>query len=110
VDGIHLKVRLEQEKLCLLVMIGVRTDGRKELVALADGYRESTESWADLLRDCRRRGMTAPVLAVGDGALGFAAALREVFPQPESSDAGGTSRPTSLPRCRNQHIRVHWQR
>lgn len=63
VDGIHLKVRLDQEKLCLLVMIGVRADGRKELVALADGYRESTESWADLLRDCRRRGMTAPVLA-----------------------------------------------
>ena len=71
VDGIHLKVRLEQEKLCLLVTIGVRADGRKELVALADGYRESTESWADLLRDCRHRGMTAPVLGGGDGALGF---------------------------------------
>ena len=55
VDGIHLKVRLEQEKLCLLVMIGVRSDGRKELVALTDGYRESTESWADLPRDCRSR-------------------------------------------------------
>ena len=80
VDGIHLKVRLEQEKLCLLVMIGVRADGRKELVALTDGYRESNESWADLLRDCKRRGMTAPVLAVGDGALGFWKALREVFP------------------------------
>jgi len=80
VDGIHLKVRLEQTKLCLLVMIGVRADGRKELVAVADGYRESTESWADLLRDCRRRGMTAPVLAVGDGALGFWKAVREVFP------------------------------
>jgi transposase-like protein len=80
VDGIHLKVRLEQEKLCLLVMIGVRTDGRKELVALTDGFRESAESWADLLRDCRRRGMTAPVLAVGDGALGFWKAVREVFP------------------------------
>ena len=80
VDGIHLKVRLDQEKLCLLVMIGVRADGRKELVALTDGYRESTESWADLLRCCRRRGMRAPVLAVGDGALGFWAALREVFP------------------------------
>jgi putative transposase len=80
VDGIHLKVRLEQEKLCLLVMIGVRSDGRKELVALTDGYRESTESWADLLRGCRRRGMTAPVLAVGDGALGFWKAMREVFP------------------------------
>ena len=80
VDGIHLKVRLDQEKLCLLVMIGVRADGRKELVALTDGYRESTESWADLLRGCRRRGMRAPVLAVGDGALGFWKALREVFP------------------------------
>src|SRR6478672_733770 len=80
VDGIHLKVRLEQEKLCLLVMLGVRADGRKELVALTDGYRESTESWADLLRDCRRRGMTAPVLAIGDGALGFWKAVREVFP------------------------------
>jgi transposase-like protein len=81
VDGIHLKVRLEQEKLCLLVMIGVRADGRKELVALTDGYRESTESWADLLRGCRRRGMTAPMLAVGDSALGFWKALREVFPK-----------------------------
>lgn len=81
VDGIHLKVRLEQEKLCLLVMIGVRADGRKELVALTDGYRESTVSWADLLRSCRRRGMAAPVLAVGDGALGFWKALREVFPE-----------------------------
>ena len=80
VDGIHLKVRLEQDKVCLLVMIGVRADGTKELVALADGFRESTESWADLLRSCRRRGMTAPVLAVGDGALGFWKALREVFP------------------------------
>lgn len=55
----------------MLVMLGVRADGRKELVALTDGYRESTESWADLLRDCRRRGMRVPVLAVGDGALGF---------------------------------------
>jgi putative transposase len=80
VDGIHLKVRLEQDKVCLLVMIGVRADGTKELVALADGFRESSQSWADLLRSCRRRGMTAPVLAVGDGALGFWKALREVFP------------------------------
>jgi transposase-like protein len=80
VDGIHLKVRLEQDKVCLLVMIGVRADGTKELVALDDGHRESTESWADLLRSCKRRGMRAPVLAVGDGALGFWAAVREVFP------------------------------
>jgi transposase-like protein len=80
-DGIHVNIRLEEHKLCLLVMIGVRADGRKELVALTDGYRESTESWADLLRDCKRRGMRAPVLAVGDGALGFWGALREVFPE-----------------------------
>ena len=80
-DGIHVNIRLEEHKLCLLVMIGVRADGRKELVALADGYRESAESWADLLRDCARRGMRAPVLAAGDGALGFWSALREVFPE-----------------------------
>jgi transposase-like protein len=79
-DGIHVNIRLEEHKLCLLVLIGVRADGRKELVALTDGYRESTESWADLLRDAARRGMRAPVLAVGDGALGFWGALREVFP------------------------------
>ena len=79
-DGIHVNIRLEEHKLCLLVMIGVRADGRKELVALTDGYRESAESWADLLRDCARRGMRAPVLAIGDGALGFWGALREVFP------------------------------
>jgi transposase-like protein len=79
-DGIHVNIRLEEHKLCLLVLIGVRADGRKELIALADGYRESAESWADLLRDCARRGMRAPVLAVGDGALGFWNGLREVFP------------------------------
>ena len=62
------------------MLIGVRADGHKELVALTDGYRESTESWADLLRDAARRGMRALVLAVGDGALGFLGALREVFP------------------------------
>ena len=81
VDGIHLKVRLEQDKVCLLVMIGVRADGTKELIALEDGHRESSQSWADLLRSCKRRGMRAPVLAAGDGALGFWAALREVFPE-----------------------------
>jgi len=80
-DGIHVNIRLDEEKLCLLVLIGVRVDGTKELVALTDGYRESTESWADLMRDCKRRGMRAPVLAVGDGALGFWNALREVFPE-----------------------------
>ncbi|MFD8376388.1 IS256 family transposase [Streptomyces sp. NPDC059688] len=64
-----------------LVLVGVRADGSKELVALKDGYRQSGESWADLLRGCGRRGMRAPVLAVGDGALGFWKALAEVFPE-----------------------------
>jgi putative transposase len=80
VDGVHFTLRLDEARLCTLVMVGVRADGSKELVAVVDGYRESTESWADLLRDCKRRGMRAPMLAVGDGALGFWAALREVFP------------------------------
>jgi putative transposase len=73
-------VRLEQARLCCLVIVGVRADGTKELVAVCDGERESTQSWAELLRDLRRRGMRAPVLAVGDGALGLWAALRDVFP------------------------------
>lgn len=81
VDGIHFRIRLEEDRLCCLVIVGVRPDGTKELVALADGYRESAESWADLLRDLRRRGLVAPVLATGDGALGFWAALRDVFPE-----------------------------
>jgi putative transposase len=79
-DGIHFRVRLEQARLCCLVIVGVRADGTKELVAVADGERESTDSWAEVLRDLRRRGMQAPVVAVGDGALGLWAALRDVFP------------------------------
>jgi transposase-like protein len=79
-DGIHFRVRLEQARLCCLVIVGVRADGSKELVAVGDGERESTDSWAELLRDLRRRGMRAPVVAVGDGALGLWAALRDVFP------------------------------
>jgi putative transposase len=80
-DGIHFRVRLEQARLCCLVIVGVRADGAKELVAVADGERESTDSWAEVLRDLRRRGMRAPVVAVGDGALGLWAALGDVFPQ-----------------------------
>jgi putative transposase len=79
-DGLHFRVRLEQTHLCCLVLVGVRADGTKELVAVADGERESTDSWAELLRDLRRRGMRAPVVTVGDGALGLWAALRDVFP------------------------------
>jgi putative transposase len=81
VDGVHFNVRLEEARLCCLVIVGVRLDGSKELVAIADGYRESTDSWADLLRDLKRRGMRAPTIAVGDGALGFWSALRDVWPQ-----------------------------
>ena len=82
VDGIHTSVRLGADgRLCSLVMIGVRVDGSKELVAVSDGYRESSESWAELLRDLKRRGMRSPELAVGDGALGFWAAVSEVFPE-----------------------------
>jgi len=85
VDGIHTKVRLgSDDRLCCLVMIGVRPDGKKELIALQDGYRESEESWARLLRGLKKRGMRAPVLAIGDGALGFWGALRDAFPQTRS--------------------------
>src|SRR5215218_9404033 len=82
VDGIHTGVRLgPDDRLCCLVMVGARQDGTKELVAIADGYRESTESWAEFLRDLKKRAMRAPELAVGDGALGFWAAVRDVFPE-----------------------------
>jgi transposase-like protein len=80
-DGIHVQVRLgEDPKLCLLIVIGVREDGVKELLAVEDGYRESTESWSGVFRDLKRRGLNEPMLVVGDGALGAWAALRDVFP------------------------------
>ena len=81
VDGIHFNIRLEDDRLCTLVVIGARADGTKELVALEDGYRESAESWAELWRGLQRRGLEAPVVAVGDGALGFWSAVRDVWPQ-----------------------------
>ncbi len=80
-DGLHFNVRLEEDRLACLVLIGVRVDGSKELIAIEDGYRESEESWASVLRDVQRRGMAAPVLAIGDGALGFWAALRAIYPE-----------------------------
>ena len=81
VDGVHFRVRLEEDRLCTLVMIGVRADGTKELIAVEDGYRESTDSWATVLRDLKRRGLRAPVVAVGDSALGFWAAVGAVWPE-----------------------------
>jgi transposase-like protein len=81
VDGVHVSVRLgEDPKLCLLVVIGVREDGSKELLAVEDGYRESTDSWAAVMRDLKARGINEPKLVIGDGALGTWAALRDVFP------------------------------
>ena len=80
-DGVHFGIRLEEDRLCCLVIVGVKADGTKELLACVDGYRESTESWAEVLRGLEARGMQAPEVAVGDGALGFWAALSDVFPQ-----------------------------
>src|SRR5215207_9486423 len=82
VDGVHVSVRLgEDDRLCLLVVIGVREDGTKELLAVEDGYRESTESWATVMRELKNRGLNEPRLVIGDGALGTWAALRDVFPE-----------------------------
>lgn len=84
-DGIYAKVRLEDDankKQCILVLMGATADGRKELIAVLDGYRESEQSWSELLLDLKRRGLTtAPKIAVGDGALGFWASLRKIFPE-----------------------------
>jgi len=80
-DGVHFNIRLEEDRQCLLVLMGATADGKKELIALGDGYRESEQSWKALLLDCQARGLTvAPSLAVGDGALGFWKALRQVWP------------------------------
>jgi putative transposase len=81
-DGVHTSVRLGSGgRLCCLVVVGARLDGSKELIAVEDGYRESEESWASLLRSLKKRGMRSPELCIGDGALGLWAALREVFPE-----------------------------
>lgn len=81
-DGIHFKVRLDRDRPCMLVIMGALEDGTKELVAVWDGHRESKESWLEVLRDLKARGVTeAPKLAVADGGLGFWAALEEEFPE-----------------------------
>lgn len=81
VDGVHFNIRLEEDRQCILVLMGATADGRKELIAIADGYRESEQSWMELLLDVKSRGLSVdPKLATGDGALGFWKALPKVFP------------------------------
>jgi transposase-like protein len=81
VDGIHFNVRLDDERSCILVIIGATKDGKKELLAVSDGYRESKDSWLEILREIKARGLsTLPAVATGDGALGFWAAAAEEFP------------------------------
>jgi putative transposase len=81
VDGLHVNVRLDEERSCILVVMGADSEGKKEILAVSDGYRESKASWRELLLDLKRRGLSSgSMLAVGDGALGFWSALREVFP------------------------------
>lgn len=81
-DGVYFNIRSEEAKQCILVVIGVNEHGKKELIAIEEGYRESTQSWTELLEDIRHRGLTvAPKLAIGDGALGFWKAISKVYPQ-----------------------------
>lgn len=81
VDGIHTNIRLDEDRQCILVLMGAAKDGKKELIAMTDGHRESAQSWSELLLDVKRRGLTVdPKLAIGDGALGFWKAVAEVFP------------------------------
>lgn len=79
-DGVHFNIRLEEDRQCILVLMGATADGRKELIAISDGFRESEQSWKELLLDVKARGLAiAPKLATGDGALGFWKALKQVF-------------------------------
>jgi putative transposase len=79
-DGVHFNIRLEDDRQCVLVLMGATADGKKELIAITDGYRESEQSWKELLLDCKARGLEIePSLAIGDGALGFWAAMRKVW-------------------------------
>jgi len=80
-DGVHFNIRLEEDRQCILVLMGATADGCKELIAVVDGFRESEQSWKALLLDVKSRGLTVdPKLATGDGALGFWKALRQVYP------------------------------
>lgn len=115
-DGIYLKAGLGTEKACLMVLIGADTEGTKHLIALREGFRESAESWGDLLRDCRKRGMNEPALWIADGALGLWAAVDEH--SPHSAQQRCTNHKTmnvidKLPRAERpemvKRIRAIWQ-
>jgi transposase-like protein len=81
-DGIYFNIRLEEDRQCMLVLMGATPEGKKELIAIHDGHRESEQSWKELLLDCKSRGLTVdPKLATGDGALGFWKALAQVYPE-----------------------------
>ena len=97
VDGIYFNVRLDSERSCILVIMGADKQGNKELIAVSDGYRESKLRWKEMLLDLKRRGLKiSPKLAIGDGAIGFWAALEEVFLKRRDSDAGYIRRPIFL--------------
>ena len=90
-DGVYLQARMEPQAECILVLIGATPEGKKELLGLQTGMRESGQSWKELLVDLKARGLSiAPDIAVGDGALGFWKALHEPFPRPVTNDAGST--------------------
>ena len=102
VDGVHFNIRLEEDRQCILVVLGATADGKKELIAVADGYRESEQSWKSLLLDVKARGLIVdPKLATGDGALGFWKACRKFFRRRGSNAAGCTRRPTCWTNCRS---------
>ena len=99
-DGIYSGLRAERQRLCALVIVGVDARGEKHFLAIEDGIRESTQSWREVLLDLKARGMNAPELAIGDGALGFWARSRKCFPQPVSNAAGCTKPAMCSMRCR----------
>lgn len=115
-DGIYLKAGLGTEKVCLMVLIGADSEGQKHLIALGEGYRESTASWGDLLKDCRKRGLNQPACWIADGALGLWAAINEQ--SPASAQQRCTNHKTmnlidKLPQAERpeavQRVRAIWQ-
>jgi len=104
-DGIHLKAGISTENAAVLIVIGVDAAGTKHFLAIEEGYRESKESWSEVLRGLRERGMNEPALAVADGALGFWAALPQVWSQTKARALAGSTKPqTSLISCRNGSV------